>query len=348
MQKEKHLPKGTTAHSEDLLRMQRENLVSFIVLGTGDPSIDVASAAEIETFAAENFIYFELLILSSSPTVEWRNEFRIFGSKTRSTRVIAIDTIMTYEELASTAMDHAIGDYIISVHPGEITITDLQKIVEYLGSGYCDLVKTAHNSSETGFIERFFATVTSWLAKVLTGKRIQWYQARAYGLSRTAASRITALHGTGKLFRILDLSGFLQQKTIMIETPLQRQLFGQVGEKIRLAFELLSLSAARLIRILALICLSLALLCVFVMFTSILIWVFKTYIAQGWTSLVVILSLLFAANFGVLAAACLGLHQLLRSNEPDFIRTVTTELSGGELYPQDCQLNVETSETTSQ
>lgn len=332
-----------SAASHGLTKMRQENLVSFIVVATGDPVIDSTEVQKLAEFADDTFDYYEILVLSAAPTSEWRTDFRRLGVSIPNTRVITIDTAMPYEELAGVAMDHAIGDYIISLQPGEVDIGDISQIVRYLATGDCDLVKVVHDSAETGPFERVSARLTNWIAVAITGKHIQWYQARAFGLSRTAVSRISAIDGAGKLFRVLDLSGYLHQVTMTVDSPLKRRFFGRAGEKLRLASELLSLSAARLIRAFAIICLSLAILSLLVTLTSVLIWVVKSDIAQGWTSMVVIFSVLFSANFGVLAAICLGLYQVLKSKQPDMVEMVTTELSGGDFFIRDSGLNIETS-----
>ncbi len=334
---------SVNAGSLGLMKMRNENLVSFIVVGTGNSDRDSAEVQSLAKFAESTFDYYEILVLTAAPTAQWRDVLKQLGVSIPSTRVIAIDTDMPYEELAGIAMDHAIGDYIISVQPGEVDIDVVNQIVQHLANGECDLVKVVHDSNKTSRFERASTRLTNWITLAITGKHIQWYQARAYGLSRMAVSKISAIDGAGKLFRILDLSGYLQQITVTVDSPLKRQFFGRIGEKLRLASELLALSAARLIRAFAIICLSLATLSLMVTVISVLIWLIKSDIAQGWTSLVVIFSILFSANFGVLAAICLGLYQVLRSNQPDMMEMVTTEHSGGDFFQHDSKLNIETS-----
>ena len=55
-------------------------------------------------------------------------------------------------------------------------------------------------------------------------------------------------------------------------------------------------------------------------------------------------SSLFAANFGVLGALCLGILQLIRQAAPDEADVFSQEISGGDLIFRDDQLNVETDE----
>lgn len=78
---------------------------------------------------------------------------------------------------------------------------------------------------------------------------------------------------------------------------------------------------------------------------SLLVWLVKSDVAPGWTSLTMISSFLFAANFGVLSAICLGILLLIRRSEPDDRDSSVTEISGGDLFLRDERLNVETGES---
>ena len=340
-------PGSATELEPEVPTRQQENLVSFIVVGTGNPEIDAIEARNLASFAFSNFDYYEILVLSSAPTTEWRETMLQLGSETPNTRVISIETPMNYEELAANAIGHAIGDYIVSVQPGEIDTSDVSLILERLVSGQTDIVKAVHVHSKTSLLERLLVRTMGWIILAISGRRIQGFQARALGLSRAAVSRISSLDRAGRLFRILDLSGYLKEESVTIAAPPRRRFFGRLGDRARLASELLSLSATRLIRAFAIICFSLAMLSLAVIVISVLIWTMKTDIAQGWTSQVVILSIFFAANFGVLAAICLGIYRVLRSSEPDMLDAVTTEISGGDFFQHDSRLNVETSDQDS-
>lgn len=332
------------ARMSDRSRLSRENLLSFIIVSARDTALDIAEIEAISRFAEDRFDYYELLVVASAPPKDWQDRMRDLATGIPNARIITIDTAMCYEELAMVALRHAIGDYIVSLHPGEIGVSEVERIIEQLSSGEHDLVKAVHAPGAVPASERLAATLVGWAIRIATGQKIQSFQARAFALSRTAVSRLVNMGGALKFFRILDLSGHFPQAEVVVAGPRRRRFLDALSEKIHLAADLVSLSASRLIRTLAFICFALSVASMMVTLGSFLIWVFKSDVAPGWTSLTMVSSLLFAANFGVLAAVCLGLYQLIHQNEPDALDLMTTELSGGDFFHRESRLNVETGE----
>ncbi len=64
--------------------------------------------------------------------------------------------------------------------------------------------------------------------------------------------------------------------------------------------------------------------------------------------LVMLFSTLFAANFGVLGAICLGILQLIRQGGHGEADIFASEVSGGDLVFKDGRLNVETDTDTAE
>ncbi len=103
----------------------------------------------------------------------------------------------------------------------------------------------------------------------------------------------------------------------------------------------ISSSAGRLVQWLALVCAALSVGSMIFAGGAFITWLVLDDIATGWTSLSIVLSLLFSANFGVMAAICLGLLQIIRQSTPDPVELFATELSGGDLFLRSNRLNVE-------
>ena len=80
------------------------------------------------------------------------------------------------------------------------------------------------------------------------------------------------------------------------------------------------------------------------MVTAVVIKFAMEDVAPGWTSLAVLIMGVFAANFGVLGAICIGLFQLLRQGRADPSDPYTTEISGGDFRRSERQINVETAD----
>ena len=164
---------------------------------------------------------------------------------------------------------------------------------------------------------------------------------RAFAMNRTALTRLQTIGGAMRFFRLFDLSGLVNEGRMELDTPLRRSVLGGFGEKLHIASMLISSSAGRLVQWLALACAALSVGSMIFAAGAFFIWLLLEEVAPGWTSLSILFSLLFSANFGVMAAICLGLLQIIRQSTPDPVELFATELSGGDLFQRSNRLNVE-------
>ena len=325
-------------------RIRRDNLVSFVVIASGDLAADRAWCEAVATYAAEGFEYHELVLVAAAPGPDWTAAMRELGCDLPHLRVIVIDRRQGFEQLFADSLQHAIGDYVFCTYPGAVAIGELDGMVTALASGTHDVVKAVHARQSAALGERIAAEIRGGAIRAVTGQRIEAFPARAVGLSRTAISRLQGIGGLARYVRVLDLSGQLPLARVMVARAPQRRFLAAFPEKLRVATEILSLSTSRLILSLAMICFVFSLASVAGMVTAVVIKFAMEDVAPGWTSLAVLIMGVFAANFGVLGAICIGLFQLLRQGRADPSDPYTTEISGGDFRRSERQINVETAD----
>lgn len=332
---------GKSANPE-FLRMQQENLLSFVVVSSRDTHADINQIMELSRYVADRFTYYEILTVASVPPDGWVDSMRELGGRIANLRIVVFDLRKCYEELAFSAFSHAIGDYVVSIFPDEITVHELEELLKTLASGQFGVVKSKHTRGATSMMEAMTAKTVGKIIKISTGQDIEANQARAIGVSRGSLSRILTMGDKLKYFRILNVSEQVSQGYVVVSRAPKRRILSAFNEKVRLTIDLVSLSASRLLVSLALTCFVLSIGSIAATILSMFLWLFLTDIVAGWTSLAVLFSSLFAANFGVLGALCLGVLQVIRQNAPNETEIMTSELSGGDLVFQDDRLNVET------
>lgn len=325
-------------------RMRQENLLSLVVVSANDPERDRTEIEALAAWASARFTYYEILIIGTAPPHGWRPVMQDLGASLPNLRVITLQNRLSYEECHIAALDHAIGDYLISLYPGEIDQKNLDLIVTELADGQYDIVKTEHQARGHSKKERLVADLTGMAVRVSTGHRIEAFQPRAMALSRAAVTRMQSLGGALRFARFLDVSDQIATGKIRIDSAPSRRFWNAFSAKVRLVADLVSLSAARLIRSLAIICFLLALASFTAVGLELLQWIFLADVAEGWTSLAMLSSFLFGANFSVLAAICVGLLHLIRQAEPDKKTLFASELSGGDFFSPDGQLNVQSAD----
>ncbi len=328
--------------------LKHENLISFTIVSSHDTDLDLSEIKAISEYAKERLDYYEIIIVAAAPGPGWLETMQRAGHDIPNIRILVLDSQRAYEDISTMALDNAIGDYIFNIYPGEISIADLDQLTKLIATGQYDAVKVTYNLKKLYLWRRAGAAIVGWFIRVATGKRMEAFPARAFVLNRTALSRLAADGGMQKFFRILDMSTFFSQTRIVVDLPPRRTLLTAFQEKIILTAELISLSAARLILSLALVCVTLSFISICVMLIAVILRLSLQSVAPGWTSLAVLFSGLFAANFGVLAAICLGLLQLLRQGRKTGDDQFAVEFSGGDFFHRDEGLNVEPGNRASQ
>lgn len=328
----------------ELERLSRENLVSLILVTSGQAEADAEEARILSGYADASFDYYEIVIVAAAPERAWVDEIRDVAQDLRQVRVVILDSRMSYEELAISALHHAIGDVIVCVYPGEIAAGEISDLLAELATGEYEVVKFVHDTRHVPWISRLGARLAGALIAAMTGKRLMPFQARAFGMTRTAVTRLLGIGGALKYFRIVDLQGRISESRILLARSPKRSFHNAVGVKARLVAELISLSAERLVITLALLCVLLSLGSLIFMFVAVLIKYVMENVAPGWTSLAVLFSAFAAANFGVLATICLGILQIIRQSRPADGGGFATEVSGGDLFRRPERGNVEFSD----
>ena len=337
-------PAEAALQDDAYARMRAENLISFIVVSSRKIDADVAQVKALAEFVRGRFAYYEILIVGAAPSAAWMDELHQVGTQVENLRIIALDVFRGYEDLAFSSLNYAIGDHVVSLFPGEIQAAELDGVLQTLASGQFGIVKVRHRGGAGSVAEALTAKLTGRLIKFSTGQEIEAYQARVFAITRASLSRIQTMGERLKHFRIINVSNQIAQGHFDLERTPKRRFLSAFGDKLRLAADLVSLSSSRLLRSLALVCFILSLASLAATLLSFLLWLFLTDIVSGWTSLAMLFSSLFAANFGVLGALCLGILQLIRQAAPDETDVFSQEISGGDLIFRDDQLNVETDE----
>ncbi len=331
----------TISDQKSYERLCRENLVSFIVMSSGDAAADLAELERIAAFAQDGFAYFEILAVAARPAGNWSGELRNRALAIPNLRIITVDRSMGFEDLTDAALRIAIGDYVVCTFPGETSVDDIRQMIAVCADGQYLVVKSFFEKTRLSLFEKASASIVRRTLKLATGRTVQAFQARTFVVSRQVLSRTQAIGGVYRYFRLFDLSSLAMEGHHQIDQRPRRHLFRDLAAKIDVAFVMTSASSSRLILGLSLVCAALSGLSVLFAIGAFSAWLVLDQVAEGWTSLAIGLSVLFAANFGVMAAICLGLLHLIRQSLPDATELFASEISGGDLFQDGTRLNVE-------
>lgn len=327
-----------------LARVGRENLVSLLLVASGDIAADRAELARLADHAAARFDFHEIVVAAARPGPDWRRAMAAETGRVAHLRIVTIDLAMDYEELAAAALRFPIGDLVASLWPGEVGPAELDRMLGLCAAGGHDLVRARHAPEAARPADRLADRLGRFGLRLAAGHETVAFPARAVVLTRAALTRIETAGGALRFFRVLALPDRLAAGGVLLPTPPRRPLLGTLGRRLRLAALVVSSAAPRLVLGLALLCLALCLGSAGYTLYALLAWAVLPDIAPGWTSTSVVLSLFFCANFAVLGVLCLGLLRLLGQGAGDPVAAHAAETGGGDLFGRGDRLNVESGE----
>jgi hypothetical protein len=318
-----------------------DTLVSLLLIASGDPAADLGETRRLAEQAAARYEFHEIVVAVSRPSPAWRAAMLAEAGQLPRLRIVTIDIAMDYEELLIAALRFPIGDVVACLWPGEARPEELDRLLEAALTGRADIVRGVWAQRSLSRRGRWSAALLRRAGRLVTGRDVAEYPARAIALTRAALNRLDSLGGSLRFFRVLDLSGQFQEAQVELVGSPRRGLLDMPGERVRLVALLVSASAPRVVLGFALVCLALSLGSAAYTAYALLAWVLLPQVADGWTSTSVVFSLLFCANFAVLSALCLGLLELLRRNVRDPVAALATETGSGDRFGIGGRLNVE-------
>ncbi|MGR3762383.1 hypothetical protein ACUXV3_19955 (plasmid) [Roseobacteraceae bacterium NS-SX3] len=321
-----------------------ETLVSFLLVSSRSAAADLACLRRMSEYAVRNYDFFEIMILAAAPGERWLEAIRAGGTSVANLRCIVFGERQDYDELLFQGLGLSIGDVIYcDTAPGAPEALTDALLADCLEQGY-DLAKSvapANGRLTPGAV--LLKAIQIGLFAFL-GRQIDTRVQRALCLTRAAAARILESGGAHRYFRLVAQAGQFRESRIESPAEPEQNRFREFARKAQIAAFLVSTAAPRLLAGVAAFTLFLCLLSLSYTVYSLVIWLVLDTVSEGWTSLSLVLSVLFAANFGVLAALSIGVLQLLRTARPRRGPPPALEINNSDLFAQAKNYNVEIGE----
>ena len=285
-----------------------ENLISFVLVSSSSAKRDLAALRLVSNYAANRFDFFEILILAAAPGGRWLDEIKRGCGNVTNLRCIVFEDRQEYDELVFQGLAMSIGDIVYcdsSITVSEASMTAL--LAECLDGGF-DVVKSVGKNGGSLTPGNLAMKLIRISLRAFLGRQIETDVQRAVCLTRSAAARIGDGEGANRYFRLISLADQFKESHV-------------TGTAVfTLALCLLSLSYT---------------------VYSLIVWLVLDSVSEGWTSLSLVLSVLFAANFGVLAAVAIGILHVLRNTRHRAGPLPALEINNADLFAHATNFNVE-------
>lgn len=321
-----------------------EILVSFVLVSNGEARTDLDAVKRVSAYAGARFDFYELILLAAAPGRDWLETVRAEAVDIDNIRVIVLEEKQHYDDAVYSALQLSIGDVVICDETAASTAKVFDDLLESCLVDGNELVKTVASGTRRFSPERIVLRLVRFGLYAFVGRRIETDILRAFCVNRAAATRISESNDALRYFRLLNLSDQFREDRVAVEGTSRGSRLDGILRKSQISAFLVSAAASRILSGIAVLSLLLCLLSFAYTIYAVLIWLFLDSVSQGWTSLSLVLSVLFAANFGVLAAICLGVLEMLRSSRAQKPPALMQEINNADLFAQAKNLNIEIAE----
>ena len=318
-----------------------ENLISFVLVSSSSAKRDLAALRLVSDYAANRFDFFEILILAAAPGGRWLDEIKRGCGNVTNLRCIVFEDRQEYDELVFQGLAMSIGDIVYcdsTITVSEASMTAL--LAECLDGGF-DVVKSVGKNGGSLTPGNLAMKLIRISLRAFLGRQIETDVQRAVCLTRSAAARIGDGEGANRYFRLISLADQFKESHVTGTWAKPRTRFDGFARKVQIAAFLVSTAAPRLLAGTAVFTLALCLLSLSYTVYSLIVWLVLDSVSEGWTSLSLVLSVLFAANFGVLAAVAIGILHVLRNTRHRAGPLPALEINNADLFAHATNFNVE-------
>ncbi len=331
----------STAKASDIFIAQKENLVSFILISEGNATEDISALKMVSDYIVRKFEFAEILLLAAAPGAAWLRKIKENVSGVENLRCIVFQNRHQYDELIYQGLSLSIGDIIYCDATQSVSIQSIETLLDECLNGNFEIVKSVSPVTKGYFPSRMILKCIQLSLFAFLGRQIETDVLRALCLSRSAAARITEGGGIFRYFRLVTLSDQFREARISTSEDHDLRRLDALRRKTQIVAYLVSTAAPRLLVGVALFTMVLCLFSLSYTIYALFVWVLLDDVSAGWTSLSLVLSVLFAANFGVLAAMSIGMLRLLRSSQSRVGETPALEINNSDLFAQASNLNIE-------
>lgn len=316
--------------------VNHETLVSYVIVCSEPAARHENAIAAAASYLERSFAFFEVIVIAPEADQSGEQLLAGMGELAPRTRFLRLEGVPSFDEAAALGYQECIGDIVVMTSADELDLVAPEDLVRPVVRGdRLVRVRTKRNSP--------WGALTSTLARAITGLEVDTRFYRSLSLNRQLLSEIMAAPQSLSLFRFTVHSVIGRQAIIDIDRPPARRGLALLLPRIELAARLAALSAPRLLRYAAFACGAAACAAFLSLLYVVGVWVFKSDVVEGWTSLTSLLGVWMMVQLGAMSLICLGLSRLIEPAVGRRTGQLVQELSSSDLFRNARLLNVDQS-----
>lgn len=314
------------------------HLVSVAIISTAGEFQDDG----IERLARElddNFPFYELIIVQNQipETTEDRIDRCVAGL--RNTRVLIMAEQQEFEVLALTAVDNAIGDYVVLLNIDEDDPGIASTMIRASSNAGDVVVLLRYGSAP--MVLKILNAIFYGALRIVTGSTLVPDTSKTVCLPRRFISEFNL--SPNRKMHLKMLSGLRGHSRVVLDGKARRRAprMQQIASRIFFYVEILSSSSTRLLKFMSFLSLLGSMASFSYLLYAVAVWLIKEDVSEGWFSLSVVLATSFGLLLAVMGIIGAFLIQLINQTEISQSHFISREVSNVDLFRNSDDLNIE-------
>jgi hypothetical protein len=314
----------------------QDMLISVAVLldSTGPSSFEKLS--ETAARLADSYRFIDFLIVGDVRCEFDEKAFARVVALCPQSRYLQIEGAFGYDDLIRFACGEVIGDIVVFASVDEIDKVDVLHLLSVLRQGP-NMVRLRRNRAP--MLELAAARVL----KLVTGFDVDPRFLRTIGVNRSLLGQLLNQPSLLSFVRFRAATFEPNHEVIDVDVAAPRRGLRALIGRLEVIANLIGIAAPRLLSFAAALSGLLALMSLAYMLYVGVVLLVKPHVAEGWTTLSLVIAFGLFVQTTALAIICLGVARLFRDQDPQKVGRILNDVSSSDLFRSFTALNIERS-----
>ena len=314
----------------------QDTLVSIAVILDGGSASSFEKVVELARRVTAAYQFVDFLIVGDVRCKFEESSFARVVALCPQSRYLQIEGAFGYDELIRFACAEVIGDVAVFTSVDEVDKADLLQVLAALLKGP-NLVRLRRNRAPVPEI------AAAGMVEFVTGFDVDPRFLRTIGVNRSLLGQLLNQPSLLSFLRFRAATLESNQEVINVDLPAPRRGLRATLGRIEVIANLIGIAAPRLLSFAAALSGLLALMSLGYMLYVGLVLAIKSQVAEGWTTLSLVIAFGLFVQTSALAIICLGIARLFRDSDPTKTGRILNDVSSSDLFRSFSALNVERS-----
>lgn len=282
--------------------MDKDKLVSVTAVLHNCADIILDFVQDVSGILSTSYQHFEIVLLDNGSTDETVDLTKQLLKKFKQVRLIILSRNYDEQIAYTAALENCIGDYVVNLDVNTDPPALIPAMVEKAAAGCEIVIAEAVNGNKDPFWYRTFSRLFYRFSNAITDFKVDLNWSNYFCFTRKMVNSIIQIKDRVRYLKYLKTEIGYSHGTVSYERINRsgKKVNKRLSVRFFFAIEMLFSSTEKLMRAATVMALMTSVLSVVYMLYALVIKIFKSDVAAGWTSMSMIIAFMFAVMFFLL------------------------------------------------